>query len=459
VHTANREEVAIPGDTVAPLPKPHLLRVLGAVFGIAVAIGSMVGAGILRAPGSVAHAVPSIGWIFGLWGFAILHALLSANVYAELFTSVPCAGGPYIPVRRAFGDLPALLTGASDALNNAASSAALALAGVDFLALTWPVLGSYPVSVAMAIIGALFAINALGVREGRAAQIAMTGIKIGILIAIAACALLLPSAPKGISAALPTVGAAGAIAAYQLISGAFSGWGNAIYFVEEDVAPSRNIPLALAGSIIGVGILYLLINAALLRVSTVAGLASQQVPVGTLIGRLAGDLGPALLGLTGFILILGCCHGGLMAAPRIIYGMSRDRLLPAFAAQVSRGGTPQIGLLIISLGSAAMAVTGSFEAAFRVVATTGVAMAFVLDLALFTLRLREPDLRRPFPAWGYPWLPCAALILDLAFFVSILWFDPLSGVITVGTLGAVSLIWLIVRKSTGVRRLPSVVKR
>jgi amino acid transporter len=407
----------------------------------------MIGAGILRAPGSVAQAVPSLGWIFGLWGFAIVHALLSANVYAELFTSVPCAGGPYVPVRRAFGDLPALLIGASDALNNAASSAALALAGVDFLALTWPVLGGYPVAIAIAIIGALFAINALGVREGRAAQVAVTAVKIGILAAIAACALLLPSAPIASSAALPAIGAAGIIAAYQLISGAFSGWGNAVYFVEEDVAPSRNIPLALAGSIMGVGILYLLINAALVRVNGVATLASEQIPVGALIGRLSGDLGPALLGLTGFVLILGCCHGGLMAAPRIIYGMSRDRLLPAFGAQVSRGGTPQIGLLIISLGSAAMAVTGSFEAAFRVVATTGVAMAFVLDLALFTIRWREPDLARPFPALGYPWLPCAAIILDLAFLVSILWFDPLSGVITVGTLGAVSLVWIGARQA------------
>jgi APA family basic amino acid/polyamine antiporter len=362
-----------------------------------------------------------------------------------------------VPVRRAFGDLPALLVGASDALNSAASTAALALAGVDFLALTWPQLGGYPITIAILIIAALFAINALGVREGRAAQIAMTSIKIAILLAIAACALLLPPAETTSPLVLPAIGAAGVIAAYQLISGAFSGWGNAVYFVEEDVAPARNIPLALSGSILGVGAIYLLINAALLRVSGVAGLGSQHIPVGMLIGRLAGDYGPALLGLTGFILILGCCHGGMMAAPRIIYGMSRDRLLPTFAAQVSRGGTPQIGLLVISLGSAALAVTGSFEAAFRVVATTGVAIAFVLDLALFTLRFREPDLPRPYPAVGYPLLPCAALALDLAFFVSILWFDPLSGIITLGTLGVVSLAWLAVRhlRKAARRRAPA----
>lgn len=436
---------AIAAVTDHQTTSPQLLRILGAVFGVAIGIGSMIGAGILRAPGSVAHSVPSFWWIFGLWAFAAIHSLLSANVLAELFTAVPSAGGPYVPVRRTIGDVPALLVGTSDALNNAASIAALALAGVDFLALTWPAAASYPITLAISIIALLFVINALGVREGRAAQIAMTVIKIGILLIIILGAFLLPAAPAAQSPMLPAVGAAGVIAAYQLISGAYSGWGNAVYFVEEDVAPSRNLPRALLGSIAGVACLYLLINLALLRVTGVAGLGSQEIPVGVLLSRLTGALGPALLGLTGFVLILGCCHGGLMAAPRIIFGMSRDGLLPTFGAQVSRGGTPQIGLLVIALASAALAETGSFEAAFRVVATTGVATAFVLDLALFKLRFREPALLRPYRALAYPWLPGAALILDLAFLLSILWFDPLSGLITIGTLGAVSVAWLIVR--------------
>ena len=165
-----------------------------------------------------------------------------------------------------------------------------------------------------------------------------------------------------------------------------------------------------------------------------------------MIGRLTGSLGPILLGLTGFILIIGCCHGGLMAAPRIIFGMSRDGLIPRFGSQVSRSGTPQVALFIVALASAALAGTGSFEAAFRVVATTGVATALVLDVALFTLRFREPELARPYPARGYPLFPALALLLDLAFLISILWFDPSSGLITLGTLGAVSIVWLAVRR-------------
>lgn len=435
--------MAIPIDRTPGLAAPSLLRILGVIFGLAVGIGSMIGAGILRTPGSVALAVPSYWWIMGLWGFAALHALLSANIFAELLTAIPSAGGPYVPVRRAFGDLPAVLVGSCDAINSAASTAALALAGVDFLALTWPAAAGFPISIAIGLIFILFIINALGVREGRAAQITMTAIKIGIVLLIALAAFLLPHPVTARpSPLMPAVGTAGVIAAYQLISGAYSGWPNPVYFAEEDVAPARNLPRALYGSILGVALLYLLVNFVLLRVNGVAHLGAQEIPVGNLIDRLTGPVGPALLGITGFVLILGCCHGGLMVAPRIIFGLSRDSLLPSIGAQVSRSGTPQVGLALVTLASAALACTGTFEAAFRLVATTGVALSLLLDLAFFTLRLREPDLARPYRARGYPWLPGFVLALDLAFLGSILWFDPLSGAITVGTLGGIAILWL-----------------
>lgn len=446
--------MAATADDVAA--RPQLLRILGAVFGLAVGVGSMIGAGILRTPGSVAHAVPGYWWIIGLWAFAAVHAVLTANIVAELYTAMPKAGGPYVPMRRLFGDLPGLLVGVCDALNSAASTAALALAGVDFLALTWPAAGGYPVTIACAIIAALFVINASGVREGRAAQITMTVIKIGLLLLIVLAASLLPPAPAASPAMIaPMIGLAGIIAAYQLISGAYSGWPNPVYFAEEDVAPSRNIPRALYGSILGVAALYLLINVVLLRVNSVAMLGAQDIPVGALIGRLTGGSGPALLGITGFILIIGCCHAGLMVAPRIVFGLARDGLIPRFFAQVSRSGTPQVGLAIIALASAALAVTGSFEAAFRLVATTGVALSLLLDLAFFALRYREPALARPYAARGYPILPALALLLDLAFLVSILWFDPLSGLITAGTLAAVSITWLGVRSALRRRESPA----
>src|SRR5581483_12278659 len=81
----------------------HLLRVLGLSFGIAVAIGGMIGAGILRTPSLIAGLVPEAGLILLLWILGAVQTLLEANIVAELATMLPKAGGFYVYAHRAFG--------------------------------------------------------------------------------------------------------------------------------------------------------------------------------------------------------------------------------------------------------------------------------------------------------------------------------------------------------------------
>src|SRR5206468_1282615 len=112
-----------------------------------------------------------------------------------------------------------------------------------------------------------------------------------------------------------------------------------------------------------------------------------------------------------------------------------DRLFPRWGTQVSRSGTPQLGLALVTVVSILLLATGSFEAAFRVLATSGVVTLLALDLALFKIRFSEPSLERPFRAIGYPYLPAATVVLDTAVLLAMFWFDPMSAAITVGSLG------------------------
>ncbi len=89
----------------------HLLRILGVGFGVAVAIGGMLGSGILRTPNLLALDVPSIPLILGLWLFGAIDAALGVNVFAEMATAVPSAGGAYDYARRSFGDVLGLIVG------------------------------------------------------------------------------------------------------------------------------------------------------------------------------------------------------------------------------------------------------------------------------------------------------------------------------------------------------------
>ena len=428
----------------APPGTPHLLKLLGVVFGLAVGVGTIIGGGILRTPGAVAEAIPAFWWIVGLWVFGGIHALLGANLAAELFTSVPKAGGVYVPVRRAFGELPAMIIGWGDVLNNAAGLAALSIAGAEFLALASPTAAGWKLTLAIVLIFGLLAINALGLREGRAAQVTTTALKVGLLVAIIAAAITLPAVPvSAVVGAAPAIGLAAVLAAYQLVYGACTGWITPVYFVEEDVAPGRNLPRAMMLSVLAVSVVYVALNLALLRTIPIAELGQMDIPVGDLLGRLFGPPGTAILGLTGFIIILGCCNGLIMMGSRIVYGLGRDGLFPRQGMLVNRGGTPWVGLVVFGVAALAMTSTGSFEAAFRLMGALTVVSFVVVDVSLFVLRRREPDLPRPFGAIGYPLLPILALVLDVAFTAAIIWFDPKSGLITIGLLAAAVPAWLV----------------
>ena len=99
-------------SAITPAPASRgLLRILGLAFGVAVVVGGMVGTGILRTPGPVAGMLESAGLIYLVWLVAGIYALTATNVYAELATSVPLAGGPYVFVRRGLGELLGFVAG------------------------------------------------------------------------------------------------------------------------------------------------------------------------------------------------------------------------------------------------------------------------------------------------------------------------------------------------------------
>ena len=145
----------------------HLLRILGVSFGIAAGVGTTIGAGILRAPASIAAHVPN-GWIImALWIAATLAVALGANVIAELASAIPRDGGVYAYVQRAFGDVAGLAIGWTMWMGHVAGISALTMAFADFLGSVWPLSTPAKIAAALAVQAVLYGFNYLGVREGR----------------------------------------------------------------------------------------------------------------------------------------------------------------------------------------------------------------------------------------------------------------------------------------------------
>lgn len=413
--------------TATPQPR-HLQRVLGLGFGLAIGVGSMIGGGILRTPGAVAERLPDSGLLMLLWLMGGVHALLGANVVAELMTSIPKAGGLYVPSRRAFGEFGGVVVGWTDFLVNAAGVAALAIASAEFLGIIWPFAAGHIVGTALGLLLLFIGLNWLGVREGSIAQQAGSLLKFLLLCAlIAAIFIAVPPAaspPPGAAALLSPLAI---LVGYQLVYGAFSGWANPIYFAEEDRAPARNLPRALVISITLVTATYLAMNAALLYALPLAELGAATIPVETIVTRLAGPGGTFLVGIVGSVVVISCLNALVMATPRVLYGLGRDGLFLPVAARVNRGGTPYAALAITAVVAAGMTLSGSFETVFLLMGALTI-FAFVLtDVTIFVLRRKEPDLPRPFRAILYPWLPALVLLLDLGLLIAFLAADPTSG--------------------------------
>jgi APA family basic amino acid/polyamine antiporter len=421
-------------EELAGTERRQLLKILGVSFGVAVAVGDMIGSGILRAPNAIASSVPSIGLIMGLWVMGALSAALNGNVLAELGTAIPKSGGVYNYAQRAFGDVGGLIIGWANWLAFVAGTGAAAISFANFLPIIWPWSAQHTVGVAIAMLAALFGANILGLREGRALQEGTSLIKATMLALFCIAAVLFaPTAqplPLAVAAA-PMMGWGAMIAAFQLVRGAYAGWDTPFYFGEEVVDAGRVLPRAMYIGMALTAVLYLGVNGALLYALGLHGVASSPLPFTIVLGQF-GPVASILFALTAMITVASCANANIMGGPRIIFAMAREGLLPHWFTSVNKGGTPTIALLLTALLSVALAVSGAFERVFALIGTLNGIGAIAMAIALFVLRRREPGLARPYRAILYPFLPALTLVIEVVFLILYSWTDTLGILFAIG---------------------------
>ena len=399
----------------ADASRGHLLRILGVAFGVAVALGNTIGSGILRSPSTIAANVESVAIIMALWLAGAIHAAVDANIFVELGTAMPEVGGPYVYSRRALGDVPGLIVGWSIWCSKLAGIAAGAVSFANFFAILVPAAEPRQAGIAVAVQLLLYGANILGLREGRVLQEATSFLKAAALLAFAIAAIF--AVPAQASALLPSPHVAitwvGIAIAYKLIRGAYSGWDAPMYFLEESHAPTKTLPRALFAGLLVTSALYLIVNAALLYVLGPQRMAATALPFLPVLRAAAGPFASLLFAIGAMITVLSMANANIMSAPRILFALSRDRLLPRQLTFVNSGGSPQLAVVMTSIGSIALAATGSFALVFGLIGTLDTVAGLLVIVAFFVLRRNEPDLPRPFRALGYPLLPLFALVIEI----------------------------------------------
>jgi APA family basic amino acid/polyamine antiporter len=434
----------------------RLQSVLGLGFGLAGSVGGTIGAGILRTPGLVAAELGEPWLIWSAWIVGGLYALLGSVAVAELASALPRAGGWWIYAERAFGRRAGLVTGWTDWLAHCIGLAWVATTAGDYGAALLPAAllpgdllpaawGSK--TIALAVIGLFSLIQLRGVQAGSASQELLSLAKAGAFAAlVVACFALTPAAAAELPAGSLAVPLAAphdwsalllpAVVALQAVITTYDGWASPAYFAEEFDDPARDLPRSLIGGVLAVLALYLLINAGLLRVRPLPVLAASNLPAATAATALIGPAGGLVISVVALVALLGLINTAIMAAPRILYGLSSEGLLPVPALQeVNNGGTPAPALLLTTAAAAALVLLGNFERLLTMGAVLYVSLPLIGMASLLALRRQEPELPRPFCCWGYPLTPLLIAAVSLAFVVGAVAADPLSSLAALALAG------------------------
>ncbi len=422
-------------------------RSLSLLDGILLVVGSMIGSGIFIVSTDIVQHLGSAAWLLVVWllsGFITLAAALS---YGELSGMYPKAGGQYVYLREAYGSLFGFLYGWSFfAVIQTGTIAAVGVAFAKFAAYLWPSLGEQHILlqigvfsikasqlVAIGLILLLTFINAQGVNGSKWIQSIFTFAKIAAIVLLVVCGLWaghsvwqmnwynawtafsIADTTSQISHELmqgkALVFALGAAMVGALFSS--DAWNNVTFIAAEIKKPERNIGLSLLIGTVLVTILYLSMNIMYLNVLSIQVIAhapDQRVALAAAM-KIFGSAGTTIIAVMIMISTFGCNNGLILSGARVYYTMAQDGMFLKAAQQLNKKGVPAKALWMQAIWASLLCLSGKYGDLLDFIIFT-VLLFYILTIAgIFILRKKQPQLERPYKAFGYPFIPFIYLLL------------------------------------------------
>lgn len=411
---------------------PGLVRGLGVWSAAAVVIGGTIGTGIFLVPSQMARDVGSAWGVTAVWLAGGVVILFGVFCYAELGAALPEAGGEYVYLSRALGPLWGFLFGWKGSVLSYPAIMATVAAGllrfVGFLIpslsrqlFTWNFsipLRARPFSWTMSkaqlwsatAIVVVAAVNYLGVRTAGRVQVALTSLKIGVLLAIVILGVAL--AGGSTVQANGNVGSqvAGGLGGYflALVSAmwAYSGFSDLGLVGGEVLNPQKSIPRAAILGVISVVGLYVAVNVIYFHVLGISRVAASQHVASDVAVSLIGQRGARWLTVGMIISSVGALHAQFLKFPRVAYAMARDGRFFRFAQHLQPTfRTPSAAIVFEACLAIILVLTGTFEELYSTAVFAVALFELLIAVAVIRLRGNEPSLQRPYRAWGFPWTP------------------------------------------------------
>jgi amino acid transporter len=395
----------------------ELERTIGLAGGLAIGVGTMVGAGIFVFPGLAAgRAGPAAAASFALGAVV---ALLVAVPCSELASAMPRSGGGYYFVSRVLGAPFGAAVGLGLWLGLVFASAfylvgfgqyatgVLAEAGV---AVAGP---AVPTGLALAAGLGLTVVSVAGTENAAALQSLIVGALLAILTAFLLVGGLDALGVFGRRSTPETFlpfGVPPVFTTAAFVFTAYLGFAQVATVAGDMKDPGRNLPLSMVGSVLVVAVL----NVSTVLVATSAFGSERLSSFGeTALVEVArsyvGPPGAVVILAAGLLATVSSANASILSSSRAVYALSRDALVPRRASRLNlRYGTPHVALTLAGGPVLVLVAWGEVATLAEVASFLHLVMYGLICVTLIVVRREDPAWYEPaFRTPGVPWLPAA----------------------------------------------------
>jgi APA family basic amino acid/polyamine antiporter len=428
--------------------KQEFRREMGLLDAAFLVVGSVIGTGIFMTTGFVIAFVKSAGLVMAVWALGGVIALTGALSFGELAAMYPRAGGQFVYLKETYGDWSGFLFGwAFFWVIECGSIAALGVGFAEYLGYFFPGISNqavlfrteiaglpYSLSVGQFIaVGTIFllsAINYFGLKGGLLVQNASVVLRvasIGVLVGLG----WLVGRKAGMdnwshffqSSDGFRVGSFGL--ALLAVLWTYDGWYAVNCTAGEIKKPEKTIPLSLLLGTVVVAAVYLLMNSvylAALPLEKMSGVARiGELTATSLFGQRAAGFVAAAITISSF----GCLAATILYGPRVYYAMAESGLFFRSMSVIHpRFRVPGQAIIWQGIWSSLLCLSGTYQTLYEYVVFALVLFFAATGAAVLVLRVRKPDLPRPYRTWGYPVVPLVFVLINLAVFANSLYTQP-----------------------------------
>jgi basic amino acid/polyamine antiporter, APA family len=436
-------------DLAWPSRLPGDGSTVSVVVAAAIVVADMIGVGVFTSLGFQVKDIPSGFAILLLWTVGGLVALCGVFSYSELGAMFPRSSGEYNFLSRAFHPAFGFLAGwVSATVGFAAPVALAAMAFGEYGKSAFP--GAPPLALAVGVVWLVSLVQLGGIRHSSTFQLIATVLKVVLIVAFLIAGFVI-GAPQPVSfmpqaADFAHVGSGPFAIGLVFVMYSFSGWNAATYIIGEMRLPQRNLPRALLAGTLIVTVLYVALNAVFLRTAPIGELAGQLEVASISGSHIFGEIGGRIVGAMICFGLISSISAMMWIGPRVMMTMGEDIPALRIFARKSSNGAPAYAILFQLAIANLMLFTRSFEAVLDFIQFALLFCSFFTVLGVIKLRIAQPELPRPYRAWGYPVTPVVFLLVTIFMMYYLVAERPLQSLLGVLIMMSGLLIYAIFRK-------------